>query len=483
MVYLNNDDGLYYQDAEFTNIANGIAPFDRHGEASNTGDILYVNGVPTLHKNSGDGLWYTDQGFTTLANGPTGLTKSDAAWNEIWFINGQQTWLHEDGSGNWNGKNYRNGEADFTGAYAGGMGLTDGFYVNGVLTTLSLWGGHGVWNNKIYGSNANETHLDGFTCYIQTDNYGGFTKLADLTDVDFSSVVSVAGANFSGLDLSGLDFSRFTDWSRVNFGCSAKVVGANFSGVNFTNNGTVYSNLCFDDASGADFSGAHIGDFSTNAGLAGVNFSNTVFTGDISWRNFSGANLAGADFSNVTNWNGANFTGVNLTGVTLPDDMSGSIGISGIINNKPYLNSSKTNLNSSYFPNQDLTGVDFSEVTSMVNANFEGSTLTGANFSNVTTMEGAAFNGATLTGATFPSNISGSYGNVYFISGQATGLDGNGTGAFEGLRYENGTLFTGDFDGQTYVNGVVQGGGGGSENTLAKIQGNAKFYGKVKFVG
>jgi uncharacterized protein YjbI with pentapeptide repeats len=563
MVYLNNDNGLYYTDAEFTNIANDIA-----------GDILYVNGVPTLYKNNDNGLWYTDQGFTSLANGPTGLTYP---YNARWFINGQLTWLFEDGSGNWNGANYINGVANATGPYAGNGGLQKGFYINGVLTTLDLWNGHGVWNNKIYGlydyagANINTTHLAGFYPFVDFGSvrwidgvYVQSYQITDLTGVDFSSVVSIDNATLNNINLTGVDFSNVTSWENVNF-CGSTLVNTDFSGVTFSSSVSGFD--CGQDASGANFDGATLGNnFGLNQ-LQGATFIGAVFAGGIGGSNFAGANLAGADFSgatwdgginmpifdgasditgtifpswfvgvvngtfilgssvtdlgntllivsgldltgvdfsnvtsvagvyfsdanltgvdfsNVTNWEGADFNGATLTGAILPLEMAGSIGINGIINNKPYWNGSATNLDGAYFSSQDLAGVDFSNVTSVAGADFQYANLTGADFSNVTNMEGASFSSATLTGATLPSSISGSYGNVYFISGQATGLDGSGTGVYEGLRYENGTLFTGDFEGQAYVNGVVQGGGGGPTGTLTKIAGSAKFYGKVKFVG
>ena len=60
------------------------------------------------------------------------------------------------------------------------------------------------------------------------------------------------------------------------------------------------------------------------------------------------------------------------------------------------------------------------------------------------------------------------YENGSLFTGEFEGLrHENGflfTGEFEGLRYENGSLFTGEFEGQTYVNGVLQNGGGGGGN-------------------
>jgi uncharacterized protein YjbI with pentapeptide repeats len=559
MAYLNNNDGLYYTDAEFTNIANGIAPFNRFEE--DTGDILYVNGVPTLYKNNDNGLWYTDQGFTSLANGPTGLTAdlSSSTGTPRWFINGQPTGLFEDGSGDWNGVNYINGVANATGPYAGNGGLQNGFYINGVLTTLSLWSGHGVWNNKIYGPGANTTHLAGFYPFVDFGSgrwidgvYVQYYQITDLTGVDFSSVVSIDNAALNNINLTGVDFSNVTSWENVDF-CGSTLVNTDFSGVTFSS--SVLGFDCSQDASGANFDGATLGNNFRLNQLQGATFIGAVFAGGIGGSNFAGANLAGADFSgatlntswdgginmpifdgasditgtifpswfvgvvngtfilgssvtdlgntllivsgldltgvdfsnvtsvagvyfsdanltgvdfsNVTNWEGADFNGATLTGAILPLEMAGSIGINGIINNKPYWNGSATNLDGASFSSQDLAGVDFSNVTSVAGAFFGGSNLTGVDFSSVANWEGANFNGATLTGAILPSSISGSYGNVYFINGQATGLDGNGTGAFEGLRYENGTLFTGDFEGQAYVNGVVQnGGGGGGGNNL-----------------
>jgi NADH:ubiquinone oxidoreductase subunit len=61
-------------------------------------------------------------------------------------------------------------------------------------------------------------------------------------------------------------------------------------------------------------------------------------------------------------------------------------------------------------------------------------------------------------------------GYFYYVNNVETALDSLGNGAWQGLRYENGTLFTGDFEGQAYVNGVVQGGGGGSVNLESGLQ-------------
>jgi hypothetical protein len=116
----------------------------------------------------------------------------------------------------------------------------------------------------------------------------------------------------------------------------------------------------------------------------------------------------------------------------------------------------------------------------------------------------------TYTGAAWDA-----YGSfeAYYINGQLTQLDESGNGTFNDLYYRSGAIFSGydenrgvyyisgvateldstgsgTYNGQTYVNGVVQGGGGGGGNggggptgALTKIEGNAKFFGKVKFVG
>jgi uncharacterized protein YjbI with pentapeptide repeats len=596
MVYLNNNDGLYYTDEQFTTVANGFFA-----------DVLYVNGSRSFSQfdaNSSftgyvsivrnNGLYYTDDALTNLANGRIdgvadsfvgeGVHLPGAPYSEqyVYFIDGQITGLHFDGSGYWNEELYVYGVTDFTGSYGGAQGANEGFYINGVRTTLDLWNGHGVWNNKIYGTSGNATHLGGFKKDVQIDNYN-FTQLTDLTGVDFSDVISLGGddwlsrTNFGDINLSGIDFSRFesinwvdfynatlvdTNFSGVTFGAGVSIggvaSGANFDGATFSGNssfwsqqlqGATFIDAVFNcDISSSNFEGANLAganfsnattydqnsvsfngaaditntifpswfagvvngvfqlgssatliinanlsgadltgvDFSNitaiygtsfdyailsgailPANISGISFRNANLTGadfsnitSVAYCNFSGAILTGVDFSNVTDWNGADFSDAYLTGAILPLEMTGSIGISGIINNKPYWNSSATNLDGADFNGQDLTGVDFSNVTSIAGAYFANADLTGVDFSNVTSLENVNFEGATLTGATLPSSISGSYGNVYFISGQATGLDGNGTGEFEGLRYENGTLFTGDFEGQAYVNGVVQGGGG-----------------------
>ena len=98
---------------------------------------------------------------------------------------------------------------------------------------------------------------------------------------------------------------------------------------------------------------------------------------------------------------------------------------------------------------------------------------------------------------------------AYYVNGQPTELDQSGNGTSGGLYYVSGVLFSGyeensgiyyvggqateldstgngTYNGQTYINGVVQGGGGdngggGGNSSSVVIQGNAKFYGNVKF--
>ena len=127
---------------------------------------------------------------------------------------------------------------------------------------------------------------------------------------------------------------------------------------------------------------------------------------------------------------------------------------------------------------------------------------------------GALFNGVY---AEWDAGIGDVIATGYYINGQATDAWGwfmhstGGTGEFEGLRYSEGALLTGEFqgtyyingqateldssgngtwNGQTYVNGVVQNGGGGgggngggnnSGSQSVKVVGKSKFVGKIKF--
>jgi uncharacterized protein YjbI with pentapeptide repeats len=132
--------------------------------------------------------------------------------------------------------------------------------------------------------------------------------------------------------------------------------------------------------------------------------------------------------------------------------------------------------------NCDLTGFYGYNTTfpaDISNSNFEGANLVAANFSNVTNATGANFSGADLTDAIYPNKAF--FNGVYYVGGQATELDADGIGVFNGLRYENGALFTGDFEGNTYVNGVLQNGGGGGAGSLILILGTSRFLGRVKF--
>lgn len=342
---------------------------------------------------------------------------------------------------------------------------------------------------------------------------------ATLMNFNFSHVTDMAGINFRDTDLSGSTLPSYMTGYFGNFyflsgqattldrnGNGELNGGTYLGGVLqarsfYYNNGSWYNNssyttpLDFDTIKSGDaIVGSIAGAYIIGMNLVGVDFSGvTNMAGTSIWY----SNLTGADFSNVTNGSGSYFDGLDLTNVIYPNNsfLGGVYYLNGqattlsetgtsIYNNKPYHNGSTTNLNGATFQG-DLSGVDFSSVTSMANVIFYNdipSSLAGVNLSHVTNMDGIVFYSTNLSGATLPSYMTGYFGNRYFLSGQETTLDQSGAGVFAGLRYENGTLLTGDFEGQSYVAGVLQDGEGGvSTHRSVVIQGGAKFFGKVKF--
>jgi uncharacterized protein YjbI with pentapeptide repeats len=231
-------------------------------------------------------------------------------------------------------------------------------------------------------------------------------------------------------------------------------------------NGTgIWNNRPYANGSGTNLDGINF----WGQTLTGVDFSNVT---SMVGTNFDSTNLTSPDFSNVVNMESVSFWRENLAGVNFSS-------VTSIING-------------AIFFDTNLTGANFSNLTVINNAQFINLDLTGADFSNVTNLDGSQFSNANLAGVVFGNTISGYIGNVYFISGQATGTDSNGSGFWSDKAYYYGseqptgwndyfwyidnvetTLDNegnGEWNGQTYVNGVVQGGGGGSVNLASGLQ-------------
>jgi uncharacterized protein YjbI with pentapeptide repeats len=171
---------------------------------------------------------------------------------------------------------------------------------------------------------------------INWDQSGGASK----TLAPSLANKNLAGANYVGWDLDGLNFTN------ANLD-TARLTGADVTGATFTGAYLVSAYL-----DGTNFS---------NANLQGVTLGNNVFTN----ANFQNANLAGATFTFFGSDSG-DFQGATLTNATIG---------SGFYN---------TN-----FSNADFSGADFAP-----DANFNSAAL----FQNVN------FSGADFTGATFTTD-------------------------------------------------------------------------------
>ena len=195
MVYLNNNDNLYYTEEEFTNLAQGY-----DGDFGNpNNDIGYfIDGQLTTLDSGGYGIW-NNVVYTSGQPNPTytGQIYDVIINTNVYFINGQLTTLNDRGNGDWNGSHYvygsvfTDGRDDNTGVwYVNGQatnlnnygdGIIDGiiyqsgqaypnytgsfegvYYINGQTTTLDS-AGQGYWNGIYYYSISNtayETTLD-----------------------------------------------------------------------------------------------------------------------------------------------------------------------------------------------------------------------------------------------------------------------------------------------------------------------------------
>ena len=128
MVYLNENDGLYYTDEAFTTLANGW---------NSNSNIYYVNGQDTTLDENGNGFW-SDKAYSNGSEQPTG-------WNGyFYYIDNVQTPLNENGHSSpeypydqnlYNGKYYMGGVpytgADLNGALYMSRKFTDGLPSSG----------------------------------------------------------------------------------------------------------------------------------------------------------------------------------------------------------------------------------------------------------------------------------------------------------------------------------------------------------------
>ena len=203
------------------------------------------------------------------------------------------------------------------------------------------------------------------------------------------------------------------------------------------------------------------------------------------------------------------FSYTQLTSVTIPDSVT-SIGSYAFYTNlltSVTIPNSVTSIGNYAFNGNQITSVTIpNSVTTIGNGTFGSNQLTSVTIPNsVTSIGDLAFGVNQLTSVTIPNSVT-TIGNGTFIynSNLATVNCNTTLAAFVGFNAflntaspltiharatdDSWTAGTGlSFQGNnnvTVIKDLVEdnGGGGGETATLIKIQGNAKFYGRVKFV-
>jgi uncharacterized protein YjbI with pentapeptide repeats len=210
-----------------------------------------------------------------------------------------------------------------------------------------------------YNLKALELRHENFSCA----NFSG----VDLSGINFS-MSNLSNTNFSNANLSSASFS-LADISNTNFS------NANLSGANFTMvKPSRTSNIVFFDKPNY----AH----NINTNFSGANLTDAIFLmSDLSNTSFSNANLSGADLSRTILVN-ANFSGANLSNnpdhddVVVPKFKTTTLTLDGDKLTR------KTNLmiiaiKGAKFDSADLRNANFT------NANFRGVNLSGVDLSSV----------------------------------------------------------------------------------------------------
>jgi len=137
MAYYNENDGLYYANEEFTTLFTGL---------DQTSYIYYLNGVQTTLNMHGFGTWngnFYVEG--DINNSYTGWHWSDDS--NTFYVNSEATTLDTTGFGTWNGNFYVDGQIN--NSYTGLNSMSTAYYVNSEETTLDLEG-FGTWNGNFY---------------------------------------------------------------------------------------------------------------------------------------------------------------------------------------------------------------------------------------------------------------------------------------------------------------------------------------------
>lgn len=231
-------------------------------------------------------------------------------------------------------------------------------------------------------------------------------KEADFTGSDFrSSTIATAdftnGTNFSGADLSGLDFSNHKTLTYMNFS-HIKCVGTGFSNIDMSYTNMRYAD-CHAHKTGANFENTTLNSADLrNADMRytrfyNVNFnSDTDFTdSDLRYSNFMRSDIEHAIFTRNTNFSYADLSGVDFSShKTLT-----------------YMNFSHIKCKGTNFKNIDLSHTTFEYADcSGGDTSFSGATMKDIDISNAD-MSGVYFNSTNITGSKSRLKCSGAHVN------------------------------------------------------------------------
>jgi hypothetical protein len=489
-----------------------------------------------VYLNNDNGLWYTDEEFTTLANGWISAWNPDWGMTSgYWYVNGVQTnYLDYAGYGVIDGVAYINGQAqpDFTGVlYNSGLapivfingqaqpdftGVFDGFYlVNGQFQTrlpeggtgsvidsgsdLHPWGaqwyfingefmpglnpkGSGVSNGVLYVNGVpNPTftgYIGSFSVYVGMWNNGQLyvNGVNELAIGKYSSIVEGLGEFGTGHATHYFEVNPGENWQSTDLGRyeNGSLFTGEFEGTNYINGSSSFTGefegIRYEN--GALFTGNFEGTYYINGQLTGLNESGDGYIDGVEYRggqpytpptpfeefmNYTGGN---GEFEGLRYQNGSLFTG-EFEGTNY---INGSSSFTGVYNGFRYENGSPftgefegTNyINGSSSFTGEFEGIRY-ENGALFTGNFEGTyyingqAKPGLDYAGYGVIDGVPYiNG--VAQPTFTGWLYNGYGNAigYFIDGVPF------TGIFEGLRYENGGLFTGNFEGTYYINGQAK---------------------------
>lgn len=254
---------------------------------------------------------------------------------------------------------------------------------------------------------------------------------SDLKDVDFSGVSYIFGTNFSGAFIDGTNFSLL-DLHDAKFR-DAHLGKVSFDGVRL------------DDA---DFSSVDLRgvDFSRAIYLRHANFERA----DLAGANFRGAELEGARFRGAKNLIQVNFENARLDGADFTSgdlrhaDFSKARSLVKAIFKEAELEGadfSGRNAAGANFYEANLTGAKFADV-SLAHADFKYADLKNADFRGVKTLENARFDLADLSGA----DLSGAnLVNTSFVGATSVSL-----AKFDGANLKDANFLSSDLKLSTY---------------------------------